>query len=157
MKTIKYIITLTVGLLFTLWAGSVSAQAEKKENPDKPVTVAEILNTANVPLSEEQAKQLKEFNPDQGPEAFLKLYQIFDDKQKDALKKALGILPAGRNFPETPRSLFLVIILENLHYPLTQEQIDQLKGLSADPTSAQKLNSILTDLQKKAMDMISKK
>jgi hypothetical protein len=157
MKTADYIKCFSVSLLLSFWAGSLSAQAEKKETIDPPVTVADILNTANVPLSEEQAKQLKEFDPEKGSSSFLKLYQMFDDKQKDALKKALGTLPARGNIPETPRSLFLVIILENLNNPLTQGQVDQLKVLSTDPNSAQKLNSIFTDDQKKAMDSLQKK
>lgn len=151
MKTTKYIIDLSVGLFFVLWVGCVGAQTEKKEGADTTVTIATILKTANVPLSEEQAKQLKEFDPSQGREVFQKLFQIFNEKQTDALKKALGVMPARNDMPETPRSLFLVVILENLKCPLTQNQVDQFKDLPTDQGSWQKMNDILNDAQKEAM------
>jgi hypothetical protein len=150
MKTTKYLIALSVSLILTLMVSSVSAQ---DSNKDEPVTVASILEKAKVPLSDKQARQLKAFNPDKGPEVYLQLYKIFSNKQKNALKKAFGIMPARGSLKEdTPRSLFLAIILENLHCPLTQEQVDQLKVLPMDKPSAKKLSSILTDIQKNLME-----
>jgi len=139
------------GAVLIFLVGCALAQNEKKESADTPVTIASILKAAEVPLSEDQAKQVKEFNPSQGPDTFMKLYQIFDDKQKDALKKTLGVLPARENFPETPRSFFLIVILDNLNCPLTQKQVDQLKDIPMDQNGWKKMDSILSDAQKEAM------
>lgn len=151
MKTPRNLAVMAAGAFFVLWVGCVGAQTEKKERADTAVTVAEILKTAKVPLNEEQSKQLKEFDPSQGRELFQKLFQLFNEKQNDALKKALGVMPARNDMPETPRSLFLVVILENLKCPLTQKQIDQFKELPTDQGSWQKMNDILNDTQKEAM------
>ncbi|MDP2983601.1 MAG: hypothetical protein Q8O92_09770 [Candidatus Latescibacter sp.] len=148
MRTPKIIAIMVAGVFFALWAaGSVLAQ----QTGDKPVSIAGILKAASVPLTDDQAKKLKEFQFTQGGGGFQALATLFDEKQTEALKKALGTRPGRNGGPERPRALMQLVILENAKAPLTQKQVDQIKALAADQSSTQNITELLTDTQKAAM------
>lgn len=148
MRTPKIIAIMVAGAFFALWAaGSVLAQ----QTGDKPVSIAGILKAASVPLTDDQAKKLKDFTFESGGAGFQAISGLFDDKQTEALKKVLGTRPGRNGGPERPRALFQLVILEKAGCPFTQKQIDQIKALAADQSSMQNITDLLNDAQQKAM------
>jgi hypothetical protein len=126
MKTTQTIIALVLVAVIGVWfAGAVAAQESKT------VTVAGILEKAKCPLTEEQAKKLKEFKPGGDRAAFRAIYEVFDEKQTAALKKALGTSPGRNNGPERPRGLNVMVLFENAGCPLTEDQVAKLKAVTA--------------------------
>jgi len=118
---------------------------------DKAVTVAGILKQAKCPLTEAQAKQLKDLDMSTGREAYQTLNSMWDEKQLDALKKALGTSPARNNRPETPRYLRQVVIFEKGGCPLMETQLTALLAIPQGQGSRDQMNTILTDPQKEIM------
>jgi hypothetical protein len=148
MRIPKIIAIMVAGAFFALWAaGSVFAQ----QTVDKPVSIAGILKAASVPLTDDQAKKLKDFTFESGGAGFQAMSGLFDEKQTAALGKMLGTRPGRDGGPDRPRALMQLIILEKAGCPLTQKQVDQIKALAVDQTSRQNINDLLTDTQKAAM------
>lgn len=118
---------------------------------DKTVTVAGILKQAKCPLTEAQAKQLKDLDLSTGREAYQTLNTMFDETQLAALKKALGTSPGRSGGPETPRYLRQVVVFEKAGCPLMGTQLTALLALEPGQGSREQMNTILTDPQKEAM------
>ncbi len=148
MKSTRIITIMVAGaFLALLTANSVFAQ----QTGDKPVSIAGMLKTAGVPLTDDQAKKLKDFTFESGGAGFQAMSGLFDEKQTAALGKILGTRPGRNGGPDRPRALFQLIILEKAGSPLTQKQVDQIKALAADQSSMQNITDLLTDAQKAAM------
>lgn len=146
LKLITFsIIIASIGLIFE---GTISAQEEKEE---KTVTIADILKKAECPLTEEQEKKLKEFKLGGDPEAFRTMYDVFNEKQMEALKKALGTFPGFQGGPETPRFLFFAIIFENEGQPFTESQLVKIKNLPEGPEAFEEMQNIFTTEQSEIM------
>ena len=154
MKSSGAVTVCAIIVALCLWAGTAVSQGEKKVAVDKPVTVADILKQAKCPLTNEQVKKLKDLDLSQGREAFQSLYGIFDEKQTEALKKALGTRPGRDNGPETPRYLMQLVLFEKAGCPLTGKQLEALKALPQESGSYQKMQEIFTDKQKEEMQKI---
>jgi hypothetical protein len=140
--------------LIALWSDSVIPQEVKKEAADKAITVTDILKKAECPLTEAQTKQLKDLDLTKGREVFQTLFGMFDQKQTEALKKALGTRPGTNDRPDTPRYLFQVVIFEKTQCPITEKQLEALKALPMDSSARDKMNEILTDKQKEEMQKL---
>ena len=129
MKFSRVVTVFAALVMLLVCAGTVFSQEEKKEVTEKATTIVDILKKAECPLTEEQAKQLKELDLSEGREAFRSLYELFDDTQVEALKKALGTRPGRNDNPDRPRYLFQVILFEKAECPLTEKQLEELKAL----------------------------
>ena len=129
-----------------VFAVTVSAQEAK------PVTIAGILEKAKCPLTEEQAKKLKEFKPGGDRSGFRAVYEIFDEKQTTALKEALGSQPGRDNGPERPRNLFFTVIFENSGCPFTDAQIAKIKEIPPGREGFEKMREVFTEKQNEIMD-----
>jgi hypothetical protein len=142
------------GVILTVFF--VFAAAAFSQNADSPVTIASILKNAGCPLTGEQAKQLKEIEPGQGFSMYRTVNEMFDEKQTNALKQALGTSPGRNNRPERPRNLFQVIMFENAGCPLTESQVKKLKELPMGQQRGgmQEMMDILTDEQQEVMEKI---
>ena len=147
MKAIKLFTILTVVTLL-----AVSCSMMKKAPDDGLVTISEILEDAKCPLSEDQQEKLKGFSPAGGREAFMGVYELFDEKQTDALKEAFGASTGRGNGPERPRLLFLAVILENNGTPLSDEQLVKWKALPDGREGFQQMREILTEKQGAAFE-----
>ena len=84
-RVITVIVALTALFVMT---GTAFPQNKTKEIP--VVTVDTILNKAECPLTEKQAEQFKKLDLSGGREVFRTLYEMFDEKQMEALKKPVG-------------------------------------------------------------------
>jgi len=142
MKSVKVFSILTVIILLF-----VSCSMMKKSSDNGTVSIAKILNNAKCPLNKDQQEKLKGFTPSAGREAFRGIYEVFDEKQTDALKKVFGTSPGRDGGPERPRFLFLVVMLENSGKPLTQEQLAKWKTLPDGREGFQQMRDILTEDQ----------
>lgn len=114
----------------------------------------EILEKAGHPLTETQIEQLNELGS--GPESRRKMMDILDDNQKEALRKSWGnrrTRTRGTRSRESgvPFHRNIAEILKNTEYPLTDEQLEQLKDIQPGPESRQKMMEILNDDQKEAL------
>ena len=104
MKLIKiYTIFVILALFINFCAGV------KKVYKKGTVTISDILKEAKYPLNKDQEKMLKEFIPVEDRIAFRGLYEIFDEKQINALKEVFGSSP-GRG--EEPERLSFVFFLQ---------------------------------------------
>ena len=150
MKFSKLIIIGITLAIFLIFAGTVFSQ---DDNDDKPVTIATILENAKCPLTEEQAKQLKEIESGQGFSMYRTINEMFDENQMEALKEALGSSPGRNDRPSRPRNLFKVILFENAGCPLTESQVQKLKELPMGQGRGgmQGMMDILTDEQQEIM------
>jgi len=147
MNAPKLVTILIVMVSFVLlFAVSVSAQEVKT------VTVAGILEKAKCPLTEEQAKKLKEFKPGGDRSGFRAVYELFDEKQTTALKEALGSSPGRNGGPERPRNLFFTVIFENSGCPFTEDQITKMKELPTGKEGFEKMREVFTEKQNAIMD-----
>ena len=149
MRSSRVMLVFAIVAVLCLSAGIAMAQTE-----DKAVTVADILKEAKCPLTEAQAKQLKDMDLSQGREVFQTLYGMFDEKQTDALKKALGTRPGRNDGPERPRYLTQVVVFEKAGCPLTQKQLKDLLAIEPGQGSRDQMNAILTDKQKEEMQKV---
>ena len=104
-KVIAIIVAFTVLLTVT---GTAFPQSETKETP--VVTVDSILKKAKCLVTEKQAKQIKELDLTGGREVFRAIYEMFDEKQMDAFKEALGTRSGRNDRPDRPRYLTQVVI-----------------------------------------------
>ena len=146
MKCLKLIpIFLTLALFVSFCAGA------KKVSKEEATTVSGILQNAGCPLTGEQAKQLKEFKPGGDPGAFRTMFELFDEKQTDALKKVFGSSPGREGGPERPRFLFFAIMFENQGCPFTVEQLDKIKALPSDRGAFEQMQEIFTEKQNEIM------
>ena len=148
MKISRIFTICAVLVSFMLWSGIAFSQDKKSEATDKPVTIGGLLKTAECPLTADQTKTLKDIDISKGREAFSVLYEMFDTKQLDALKKILGTQPARNNRPESPRFLRQIVFFEKAECPLTEKQVEALKAIPMDQGSFQKMTEVYTDKQK---------
>jgi len=149
MRASRVMLAYAIAGVLCLSAGIALAQTD-----DKPVTVADILKEAKCPLTEAQAKQLKDLDMSQGRAVFQTLNDLFDEKQTEALKKALGTR-AGRNGgPDRPRYLTQAIVFEKAGCPLTQKQLKALLAIEPGQGSRDAMNAVLTDKQKEEMQKV---
>ena len=154
MKSSRIITVFLALSVLLVWTDTGLSQQEKKESAEKPVIIADILKKAGCPLTETQVKTLKELDLSAGREAFRTLYEIFDEKQFEALKEALGTSPGRDDRPDRPRYLYQVILLEKAQCPLTAKQLEELKALPLERGSWQKMNEILTEKQQEEMQKL---
>ena len=154
MESSKFIAALLMLVVCVLWTGTVLSQSATKESTEKAVTVADILDNAGCPLTEAQKKSLKELDLSAGREAFGTLYEMFDEKQYEALKKALGTRPGRDDRPDRPRYLMQVIVFEKEKCPLTQKQLTELLALPNERGSFQQAREIYTEAQNEAFGKI---
>ena len=148
MRYVRFIV-----VVFAVFAiGSLGFSAQPFAADDDPVTVVGILTAAGCPLTEEQAKILNDFQPEEGQRgAIRELYELFSDAQMTALKEKLGTSPARGERPERVRSLFQVIILEKEGCPLTEKQVADLKDIPMERGSFQRMGEVYTEEQREAM------
>ena len=142
MKLIKLITILATLALFVSFCASV-----KKVQKEGPVTISGILKEAKCPLTDGQTKKLKELRPGGERGAFRAIYEIFDEKQTDALKEAFGSSPGRDGGPERPRYLFFAVIFENENCPFTEAQLKELKALPSGRGAFQQMRDIFTEKQ----------
>jgi len=154
MKPSRIITALLVLVVLIMWTGTALSQDEKKESAETAVTVAGILDNADCPLTETQIKSLKELDLSAGREAFRSLYEIFEEKQYEAFKEALGTRPGRDDRPDRPRYLMQVIIFEKEKCPLTQKQLTELLALPNERGSFQQAREIYTETQNEALGKI---
>ena len=148
-RVITVIVALTALLIVT---GTVFPQSETKEIP--VVTIDTLLKKAECPLTEKQAKQLKELKLSEGREVFRTIYEMFDEKQMDALKKALGTRPGRNDRPDRPRYLMQVVVFQKAECPLTEDQLKKLKELPNERGSWEKAQEIYTEKQNEELGKI---
>ena len=154
MKPSRIITALLMLVVLIIWAGTVLSQEAKKESAEKAVTIAGILDNAKCPLTETQIKTLKELDLSAGREAFGPVYEMFEEKQYEALKEALGTRPGRDDSPDRPRYLMQVILFEKENCPLTQKQLTELLALPNERGSFQQAREIYTEAQNEAFAKI---
>ena len=142
MKLLKLTTILVVLALFVNFCTSMK-NAQKGETG----TISGILKEANCPLTGEQEKRLKEFKPGGERRGFSEVYEIFDEKQTDALKEVFGSSPGRDGGPERPRNLFFAVIFENEGCPFTEAQLKQIKALPSGRGAFQQMQEIFTEQQ----------
>ena len=142
MKASRFAVMCVVTVSFVLFiAGAGLAQ------DSKTVTIAEILKNAKCPLTDDQAKTVKEFKLGGGFESFRVLGELFNEKQDAALKEVLGVQQGRDGGPERPRFLFFVVIFENEGCPFTEAQIKEIKALPEGREGFEKMRDIFTEEQ----------
>jgi len=146
MKLLKLTTILVVLALFVNFCASM-----KKAQKEEANTISSILKEANCPLTGEQATKLKEIKPGGDRGAFRGVYEIFDEKQTDALKEVFGSSPGRDGGPERPRNLFFVVIFENEGCPFTEAQLKQIKALPSGRGAFQQMREIFTEQQNEIM------
>jgi len=137
--------TLMVFLLLGLLIVSCAAKNAGKGGDAN--SIAGILATAGSPLSADQVKQLKDFKPGGDRGAFRAIYDVFNDKQLNALKASYGSSPGRDGGPERPRFLFFAVIFENAGCPLTGEQLQAMKALPNERGAFRQVRDLLNDKQ----------
>ena len=142
MKLMKLMAIFVTIALFVNFCASV-----KKVQKESAVTISDILKEAKCPLTKDQEKKLKEFKPSGDRGAFRAVYEIFDEKQTDALKEVLGSSPGRGGGPERPRFVFFAVIFENENCPLTEAQLKELKALPGGRGAFQQMREIFTEKQ----------
>ena len=146
MKLLKLTTILVVLALFVNFCASM-----KKAQKGETGTISGILKEANCPLTGEQEKRLKEFKSGGERSGFREIYEIFDEKQTDALKEVFGSSPGRDRGPERPRNLFFVVIFENAGCPFTEAQLKQIKALPSGRGAFQQMGEIFTEQQNEIM------
>ncbi len=137
---------LIIAILFAVLSMTTVFSAD-----NDPVTVTSILKAAKCPLTKEQQKKIADIlSGEITRESRNSIYDIFDEKQMNALKDKLGIMPSRGDRPERPRFLFQLIILEKERVPLTEKQVNDIKNLSMDRGGFRQMNEILTEAQREA-------
>ena len=137
---------LVLAVLFAVFSASTVFSADKD-----PVTVTSTLKAAKCPLTKEQQKKIADIlSGEITRENMNSIYDIFDEKQMNALKDKLGVMPSRGDRPERPRSLFQLIILEKEGVPLTEKQVNDIKNLTMDQGGFRQMNEILTEAQSEA-------
>lgn len=108
--------------------------------------IGRTLEEANLPLSDEQKKQLEglEF----GPGMREKMEEVLTEEQNQALRDARQRSAGERRSP----SQFIGGTLEEAGDPLTDEQKQKLDALEFGPDMRGQINEILTDSQKKILE-----
>ena len=149
MKLTKLITIFVTILLFIICCAGA-----KKVHKEGTVTISDILKEAKCPLNEDQAKKLKEFKPAGGRGAFQGVYEIFDEKQTNALKEVFGSSPGRGGGPERPRFVFFAVIFENENCPLTEVQLKELKALPNSREAFQQMRDIFTDKQSEILQSL---
>ena len=142
MKLIKIIAIFVTLALFVNFCAGV-----KKTQREKTVTISGILKEAKCPLTKDQEKKLKEFKPAGDRGAFRAVYEVFDEKQTEALKEVFGSSPGRDGGPERPRFVFFVVLFENEKCPLTEAQLEELKALPGGRGAFQQMRDIFTEKQ----------
>ncbi|MFC1694258.1 hypothetical protein ACFL1R_12210 [Candidatus Latescibacterota bacterium] len=142
-RGVNNVIVALIALLIV--AGTAFPQSETKEIP--VVTIDTILNKAECPLTEKQVEQFKELVLSEGREVFRTIYEMFDEKQMEALKKTLGTLPGRNDRPDRPRYLMQVVVFQKAECPLTEDQLKELKELPNERGSWEKAQEIYTEKQ----------
>ena len=138
--------TLILAIIFAVLSMTTGFSAD-----NDPVTVTSILKAAKCPLTKEQQKKIADIlSSEITRETRNSIYDIFDEKQMNALKDKLGAMPSRGDRPERPRSLFQLIILEKEKVPLTEKQVNDIKNLSMDQGGFRQMNEILTEAQSEA-------
>ena len=145
LSRITFVAVLAIALMV---AGTVFAQ-------DNPVTIASILTAAKCPLTDAQKKQYDAIDFSQGFQGYQTLNEMFDDKQMEALKAALGTQPGRNDRPDRPRYLMQVVMFEKAKCPLMDSQLKKLmalpQGQGRGMGGGQEMMDILTDEQQEAM------
>ncbi|MBN1294333.1 MAG: hypothetical protein JXB48_21030 [Candidatus Latescibacteria bacterium] len=154
MKSMKLITGTIVFVMILIRAGMAFSQDTSTKAGDNPVTVAEILKNAKCPLTETQVQTLNDIDLSAGRETFRILFGLFDEKQLDALKSALGTRPGRNNGPDFPRYLYQVVVLNKAKCPLTEKQVEELKALPMERGSWERMNEILTEKQQDEMEKL---
>ena len=142
MKTHR-IFTVFVAALVIL--SSCSGIMNMKKSKD--LTVAGVLKDAKLPLSAEKLKQLSEFKVGGDREMFSTFFQIFDEKQNEALKAVYGSAPGFGGGEERPRWVFFAVLFENENCPITVEQIAALNELPTGRDGFGRMNEVLNEEQ----------
>jgi len=145
----KYVSMAMIVLVCTFGLYGCAGKAKMKSGGGSSVSA--ILSSANVSLSADQEKQLKAINAQTGRESFRTIYEIFTEKQLDALNAAFGSSPGREGGPERPRFLLFAVIFENENCPLTAEQLAALKALPNDRGAFQKMGEVFTEQQSALM------
>ena len=137
---------LVLAVILAMFSASTVFSAD-----NDPVTVTSILKVAKCPLTKEQQKKITDvLSAEITRETRNSIYDIFDEKQMNALKDKLGVMPSRGDRPERPRFLFQLIILEKEKVPLTEKQVSDIKNLSMDGGGFRQMNEILTESQSEA-------
>lgn len=142
MKFVQLIAIFVILALFVNFCAGA-----KKVQKEGTFSISTILKEAKCPLTKEQEKQLKEFKPGADRGAFRAVYELFDEKQTEALKEVLGSSPGRDGGPERPRFLFLVVLFENEKCPFTGEQLKELKALPSGRGAFEQMRDMLTEKQ----------
>ena len=149
MKLLKITTILVVLALLVSFCTSM-----KKAQKGETGTISGILKEANCPLTGEQEKRLKEFKPGGERRGFSEIYEIFDEKQTDALKEVFGSSPGRDGGPEIPSNLFFAVIFENEGCPFTEAQLKQIKALPSGRGAFLQMCEILTEQQNEILKSI---
>jgi hypothetical protein len=119
----------------------------------KPLLIADILKTANVPLTADQTTKLKAIKQGMAPEGFMTINEIFNEKQTAALKESFGAQQGfGEGMPESPRMLLFIVMFENEGCPFTADQAKKIKALPGDMMAMfEQAQTIYNEKQNKVM------
>ena len=146
MKLVKLTVIFAVIALIAVSCGRKEMAQKKGSN-----TIAGILQNAKCPLSEDQEKRLKEIKPGGGREAFRGIYDIFDDKQLNALKAVFGSSPGRDGGPERPRFLFFAVMFENAGCPMSEAQLQAMKELPQGREGFEKMREVFNEKQSEVL------
>ena len=122
------------------------AVLEKRDHDRRLNSMIRTLSNTDFALSDEQQKKLKAVKP--GSNSGREIGKILTDEQKAELQKATERPRGGRGdfmgrFAE---------MLKEAGHPLTDEQTKKLGELEREPEYREKMNEILTEEQRKAME-----
>jgi len=122
--------------------------------------MSHVLEKAECPLTDAQVEQIKEL--ERGPESREQLLAILDADQKAALENARekmketrqmsgknGFRRGGKN---PSRIGMMAFILKRAECPLTEAQIEQIKGIERGPDFRDNLLAVLEPDQKSALE-----
>ena len=104
----------------------------------------QMLKKAECPLTDAQIEQIKAL--EKGPDFREQMHQILDDEQIKALQNAQKKRP-GRVSPLKR----MARIVKKAGYPLTKEQMKQIKNIEPGQDRREQIENILTPYQKKAL------
>jgi len=143
-------IVMALFVCISLFAYSVSSNSdtEKKSRIPRLRTMSQILKKAECPLTETQIEQIKEI--ERGPGFREELFSILGENQIEALGNARKI--KGRNVKGFQGLRMISLILKKAECPLTETQIEQIKGIERGPGFREELFSILGENQKVALE-----
>ena len=118
---------------------------EKRDHDRRLNSMIRNLSNTDHALTDEQEKKLKAVKP--GSKSGREIGKILTDEQKAELQKAEQSRRGGRgNFMER-----FAAGLKEAGHPLTEEQTKKLGKLERGPEYREKMNEILTEEQRKAM------